>query len=296
MNSKKVRACLLGIIYGVFALFNCVGAAELADSQNNEMPKTEFTLEEIQSGMAEGILDDFVMAVKKGDVFYIDDLLDSDDYRIRDIGSSSEWVYIGQGPVGEEPYWTYPEISLSAGDQIVIFNSEEIDYSIGLYKVVQEVYCLPFFFQYDKKEDGMIVGEPVNRSYADSYAGDIMDASYPSGAIIEVDGMEFTEDLLWENNLICGEYNQEITLGGFEGTAYKEYVYKCDRPGYLYETREKATGIAGKPAKLVKIDYGVSTDQAKLTKEGYAVYMDKEVNTVEPGTYVLSGCLITITE
>lgn len=302
MNVKKIALLLLSVACSTSIFCGYASAVEAEDSEVQESAvleetvKTEFSLEEIQAAMADGTLDDFHIAVKKGDTYYLKSMLETEEYYVSEVGLSNPNTYVALGYAETVPQWKYPEVSLAEGDQIVIFNSRDIDYSITISKVMETVYSLPFYFVYDEEEQALTVIEPVKLDFAESYVGDMLEAAYPSASIIEVNGEELSENPLWANALLCGEADQEIVLGGFEGTAFKEYTYKCNRAGYLYETKEMKSPLIGKPPMVVRNPYDMNTEMAELTKEGYAILIDQNVNTLEPGTYVLGGCLLTITE
>lgn len=249
--------------------------------------KTEFTLNEILQGLQDGLFDGSVIAVKKGEVYYTEELLDREDFAIvcgGDAGNSFD-DYIR---MGEPELWTYPELSLSAGDQIVLFSTGgDLSGTIRTAKVREKVsYCVPLFFVYDDSQKGI-------RAY-DAFSLDIVYSN--KEYFTEVNGQELEASPLWNGRLLTGESGEVITLGKFEGTTFVEYTYTCDKIGYIMETYDKATGIIGQPTKPATVSYDLELAAAELTKDGYAVVMSDTVNPLEPGTYVINNCEIVITE
>ena len=267
--------------------------ASAAPSEEEVVIKTEFTLDELTAAMKDGTLEDSVLALKKGDTYYTCDMLNTDDFYIGSVGSSNDNHY---QYIGAPDYWHYPEMSLSAGDQLVHFNLRNTSYSISISRIADKAYCIPFGFTYQAKNQALTVITPTEPDYADSFVGEAAAAGYPSADITDINDSAITDNPLTFGAFLCGEENEEITIGGFAGTVFQGYTYRCDRIAYLLETVEKKSPVIGQSAMTVRNAYDLSTDMAELTKEGYAVLISDTVNPLAPGNYIIGGCEITITE
>lgn len=251
---------------------------------------------------------DMVVAVKKGDTFYTPELLDGKKCY---IGNKESKYVMGRG---ED--WSWPDVSLSAGDQIVVFvrklaTTSGDSHDFILAPISDRVECLPIVFRRKVTGSGGSI-----RAYLDRRASDNFNVEGWKNIILDsIEGVPAEESpkllevnvyygALGDNHdyVIVGEPGEEIELGGLTDDYYPQPVsfhYPVEysalrvpkRAMYGWDSDSKETALVDDNGVASVPEYHI-----RPTDEGYYIVFAADTKRPPAGYYLFEGYPIHIVD